>query len=150
MDKNMKHKHHDLIIAWANGAQIEQRFSKKWITANKPQWYEEYEYRVKPIEATLAQTVIAPAHPTRDQIRAVFTEHGFSVKEGQKDLKEYVYEAANALLRLALVTQPVIAPAQAVTEEQIKAALKAACLRSTEESRKDMLRAINEALGIAK
>jgi hypothetical protein len=35
---------------------------------------------------------------TRDQIRAIFLANGFTVKEGQTDLKEYVYDAAAALL----------------------------------------------------
>lgn len=38
---------------------------------------------------------------TRDQIRDVFLAHGFTVKEGQTDLKEYVYAAAEALLAAA-------------------------------------------------
>jgi hypothetical protein len=35
-----------------------------------------------------------------DTIRAVFLQHGFTVKEGQADLKPYVFEAAEALLDL--------------------------------------------------
>lgn len=38
---------------------------------------------------------------TDDQIRAVFLANGFTVKEGQTDLKPYVYAAARALLALA-------------------------------------------------
>jgi hypothetical protein len=34
----------------------------------------------------------------RAKIREIFMAHGFTVKEGQTDLKEYVYEAAEALL----------------------------------------------------
>ena len=37
----------------------------------------------------------------RDRIREIFMEHGFTVKEGQTDLKQYVYDAADALLRAA-------------------------------------------------
>ena len=42
------------------------------------------------------------AHPpraplTRDEIRSIFMAHGFTIKEGCDDLKEYVYEAARAL-----------------------------------------------------
>jgi hypothetical protein len=33
----------------------------------------------------------------RDRVRQIFTEHGFTIKEGQTDLREYVYEAAEAL-----------------------------------------------------
>ena len=39
--------------------------------------------------------------PTKAQIREVFMAHGFTVKEGQTDLKQYVYDAAYALLALA-------------------------------------------------
>lgn len=35
---------------------------------------------------------------TKDEIRAIFMAHGFTVKEGQTDLKPYVFEAAEALL----------------------------------------------------
>lgn len=41
---------------------------------------------------------------SKDQIREVFLAHGFTVKEGQTDLKPYVYDAAYALI--ALVQQP--------------------------------------------
>ena len=35
----------------------------------------------------------------RDHIREIFMAHGFTVKEGQTDLKKYVYDAADALIR---------------------------------------------------
>lgn len=35
----------------------------------------------------------------RDAIRRIFMKNGFTVKEGQDDLKEYVYKAAEELLR---------------------------------------------------
>ena len=41
---------------------------------------------------------------SKDQIREVFLAHGFTVKDGQTDLKTYVYDAAYALI--ALVQQP--------------------------------------------
>lgn len=37
---------------------------------------------------------------SKDRIREVFLSHGFTVKEGQTDLKPYVYDAANALIAL--------------------------------------------------
>ena len=45
----------------------------------------------------------------RDRIREIFMAHGFTVKEGQTDLKQYVYDAAEALLRASR------APAESVT-----------------------------------
>ena len=47
----------------------------------------------------------------RDRIREIFMAHGFTVKEGQTDLKQYVYDAADALLRAAR------APADSVLED---------------------------------
>jgi len=44
-----KHKHHDLIVAWAAGADIECRDpGRKWQQATSPTWYEDVEYRIKP------------------------------------------------------------------------------------------------------
>lgn len=43
----------------------------------------------------------SPVALTEDQIREVFLANGFTIKEGQTDLKPYVYAAARALLALA-------------------------------------------------
>lgn len=52
--------------------------------------------------------IAAAAQPRldRDRIRAIFMDHGFTIKEGQSDLKEYVYDAANALLAEAALQPP--------------------------------------------
>ena len=46
------HKHHDLIVAWAKGAQIQWRphSSKVWEDCdfNHPCWAEQHSYRIKP------------------------------------------------------------------------------------------------------
>jgi len=47
----MKHKHCDLIVAWANGAEIEVRESNgEWQRCydNRPTWQENLFYRIKP------------------------------------------------------------------------------------------------------
>lgn len=41
----------------------------------------------------------------RDQIRATFLRNGFTIKDGNDDLKEYVYAAAEELLQAAFVDQ---------------------------------------------
>lgn len=43
-------KHYDLIIAWANGEDIQYRFDETevWEDVNNPSWYEDCEYRIKP------------------------------------------------------------------------------------------------------
>ena len=45
-----KHKHADLIIAWANGAEIEYFYDplEKWCTAGKPYWEKNILFRIKP------------------------------------------------------------------------------------------------------
>ena len=50
---NQPHKHKDLIIAWANGAEIQFQTSfmkeyNEWETTRKPTWVELIQYRVKP------------------------------------------------------------------------------------------------------
>ena len=44
----MKHKHAELIKAWADGAVIECEVSAGWYTCSSPTWSEDYEYRIKP------------------------------------------------------------------------------------------------------
>jgi len=47
------------------------------------------------------------AQPVADEtIREIFMAHGFTIKEGQTDLKPYVYAAARALLARAALCQP--------------------------------------------
>lgn len=44
----MKHKHADLIHAWANGEKIEYLdFQDQWSIADNPRWDIETEYRIK-------------------------------------------------------------------------------------------------------
>ena len=48
---NQPHKHKDVIIAWANGEEIEFRdpeFSTQWTPIKVPSWLPDAEYRVKP------------------------------------------------------------------------------------------------------
>lgn len=55
-----KHKHHDLIVAWASGADIEYRLHKdlEWRLCkdNSPIWDELTEYRIKPEEKKPVET----------------------------------------------------------------------------------------------
>ena len=45
-----KHKHYDVIVAWAAGEEIQVMFtpSEGWVDTSKPKWHEEFEYRIKP------------------------------------------------------------------------------------------------------
>jgi hypothetical protein len=45
----MKHKHADLIHAWADGAQIQSKNpDETWVDLNEPIWINSAEYRIKP------------------------------------------------------------------------------------------------------
>lgn len=45
----MRHKHADLIIAWAEGAEIEWlNGDNTWEPAKNPGWHNNFKYRIKP------------------------------------------------------------------------------------------------------
>ncbi len=46
----MRHKHADLIIAWANGSDIEVYQCDEWFGLKAPTWSDKHEYRIKPRE----------------------------------------------------------------------------------------------------
>jgi hypothetical protein len=48
--KQMKHKHAEVIKAWADGAEIQSKHFplETWITTPSPDWFLFYQYRVKP------------------------------------------------------------------------------------------------------
>ena len=49
----MKHKHHDCIVAWAEGKQIQAKFHtskfwEDWDSDKSPNWFNDVDYRIKP------------------------------------------------------------------------------------------------------
>lgn len=70
---------------------------------------------------------------TDDQIREVFLANGFTVKEGQTDLKPYVFAAARALLAKTLVAPAAPAPSADLCE-RICAAIVAEDTKSVDEA----------------
>ena len=50
---NPPHKHRDLIIAWANGAEIEwySVIASCWLYLKNPSWCETTQYRIKPTKS---------------------------------------------------------------------------------------------------
>ena len=42
------HKHRDLIIEWANGADIQVMYHGNWVDQFDPDWEDSWEYRIKP------------------------------------------------------------------------------------------------------
>lgn len=61
-----RHKHADIITAWAEGAEIEYRKSPEhtWNAAEFPGWYENYEYRVKPTARKYRVALLSADHYT--------------------------------------------------------------------------------------
>ena len=56
--QNKPHPHKDLIIAWANGAEIEERYGTlPWYQEDRPRWHPHYQYRVKPVEPPKAEWI---------------------------------------------------------------------------------------------
>lgn len=51
----MKRPHYDLIIAWANGAEIEyfDEYEKVWIDCERPSFFEGTKYRIKKTKPTI-------------------------------------------------------------------------------------------------
>ena len=78
----MKHKHADLIHAWADGAQIEYKNALNiWMEVDRPDWSSWVEYRIKP-------------EPKPDYVQYVF----FHFNWGVNILKEQPFSEANLKL----------------------------------------------------
>ena len=50
MIMGQRHKYADVIIAWAEGAEIEYRLGphERWSKSTSPSWHADCEYRIKP------------------------------------------------------------------------------------------------------
>ena len=81
----MKHKHAELIKAWADGAEIEFKDPSSsnggWHFVESPSWDEHIEYRIKPEPVKVVRYLVVDEN---------FTLYGFSGKQ-------------NANLRLTLI-----------------------------------------------
>ena len=66
------HKHADLIHAWAEGAEIEYRWTgtEKWEDCVYPQWHEQAEYRIKPTPIKIDIVVLKHLKFWRDNLLA--------------------------------------------------------------------------------
>ena len=59
-DKSNWHKHYDLIVAWAKGAEIEvyNSLEEDWYPTKSPSWADGIKYRVEPEEPTELEKLI--------------------------------------------------------------------------------------------
>jgi hypothetical protein len=68
----MKHKHYDLIVAWAEGKVIQAKYNQTWIDQRTPQWDENYiKYRIKPEPIP---DVIQEMHMTRFKATMMYAD----------------------------------------------------------------------------
>ncbi len=59
VDVSKHHKHRDLILAWADGAEIQYLGDRgNWINIETPSWVVNTEYRIKPKEPTELEKLI--------------------------------------------------------------------------------------------
>ena len=73
----MKHKHAELIKAWADGAEIEVKhpWSDDWMSTDIPSWSYDKEYRIKPeLEVRYVTLGILNSHDRyeRDNVKLTF------------------------------------------------------------------------------
>ena len=74
----MKHKHADLIHAWADGAQIERKIYSEWLICIKPDWDVLGEYRIKPQDIiemwTIKENILVKAVWNADKTKLISVE----------------------------------------------------------------------------
>ena len=72
------HVHKDVIIAWANGAEIQVFQSEglvRWIDCFKPTWREDLEYRIKPKDIVIERYAYYYISQPLGSIECVFVEY---------------------------------------------------------------------------
>ena len=80
-----RHKHADLIIAWANGEKIEfKNHHGDWEYFPNPTWKDNIEYRIKPAEKKLTPCYLW-ANNSGDVTDILFSEYEIMEDEDLKD-----------------------------------------------------------------
>jgi len=79
----MKHKHCDIIKAWADGAEIEYFHTgcQQWFKAPSPQWNEDTEYRIKPKEEFLKYKVALFKFPDGEFYTVTYKSEAYIIAE---------------------------------------------------------------------
>lgn len=71
----MKHKHHDAIVAWANGAAIQVLHNGNWYPTSVPSWDADKEFRVAPMPPQDRVFYVGFAFDTNWHPRSVISSH---------------------------------------------------------------------------
>tara|TARA_R110000796_G_scaffold33599_1_gene87046 strand:+ start:803 stop:1096 length:294 start_codon:yes stop_codon:yes gene_type:complete len=94
----MKHKHHKLIKAWADGAEIEwEDGTGRWLDSYTPHWVVDTSYRVKPAEPVYEWVW---TYYSRDYLAWIVTNCHLSKERAENCFRNYPkYEAIEASKR---------------------------------------------------
>lgn len=128
--------HMDFAHEWS--LQMQDGFSKHWMhpvnhSAHQLEVFKAQHEGYQAGWRDCARAAIAASQPAAEpvarwltdaEVRQVFLRNGFTIKEGQADLKQYVYEAAHALMDAMMDAAPAIQQPQderASIEEAAKA-----------------------------
>jgi hypothetical protein len=80
-----RHKHADIIIAWAEGKTIQYKTDRgAWVDefSTSPEWFDDFEYRIKPKIAKKEGWVnIAPSRTDFDDGLAGYVTNAYRTKE---------------------------------------------------------------------
>lgn len=80
IQQNKRHKHADLIIAWANGAEIEC-LDSNWYYVCTPSWDVTTKYRIKPVKPEdIVKTMYVEVDPCLDNVNLKLTFDGETKK----------------------------------------------------------------------
>lgn len=72
-----RHKHADLIIAWANGAKIQFEDNGFWTDTDSPCWIKTFNYRIKPEPVpTLIKSISANFEPNAGMMQIALNVYG--------------------------------------------------------------------------
>ena len=89
----MKHKHYDMIVAWANGAEIECGYGyEHWIDAPCPSWAKDMFYRIKPTPRPQWQQDLIDAAKAGKVVE--FNDNGWYQSNLNTDLEKYNFSGA--------------------------------------------------------
>ena len=100
-----KHKHYDLIVAWAAGAEIEyMEDGGNWHECQKPCWHLNVEYRIKPAAPKWPETTMTYEDMRKAYIDvakkdcAQATWHGTAAKNIANDALRHACETGQLVL----------------------------------------------------
>jgi hypothetical protein len=96
MRKKMKHKHYDLIVAWANGGQLQYRstYDDVWIDIANASWDQDGQYRIKP-EPKQKELIQQQAQEI-EQLKEDISEHQQEILQLRSDLENCICQGGHS------------------------------------------------------